>query len=122
MTIELDHTIVAVDDKHVASQFFAELVGIAGGVENGPFIGVTVNDRLTLDFDDRRGAQAGHYAFLVDDATFDHVLRAAQRLVANYGSGASLGWDRSINHLGGGRGVYVQDPSGHSYEFFTVVP
>ncbi|MFI7705835.1 hypothetical protein [Nonomuraea sp. NPDC049480] len=38
------------------------------------------------------------------------------------GSGPMKGWDREINHLGGGRGVYVRDPNGHSYELFTVVP
>ncbi|MFC4530112.1 hypothetical protein [Sphaerisporangium dianthi] len=38
------------------------------------------------------------------------------------GSGPEHGWDRRINHLAGGRGVYVRDPDGHSWEFFTAVP
>ena len=75
---------------------------------------------LTLDFDDRRGATAGHYAFLVDDDTFDAVMeRLARAPAIRYGSGVEHGWDRRINHMGGGRGVYVADPDGHSYELFT---
>jgi hypothetical protein len=27
-----------------------------------------------------------------------------------------------MNHLGGGRGVYILDPDGIAYEFFTAVP
>jgi catechol 2,3-dioxygenase-like lactoylglutathione lyase family enzyme len=85
-------------------------------------MGVTINHHLTFDFDDRRGAAPGHYAFLVDDATFDHVVSAAAKLGTDYGSGPGAGWDRGINHLNNGRGVYVQDPDGHSYEFFTTPP
>jgi catechol 2,3-dioxygenase-like lactoylglutathione lyase family enzyme len=66
---------------------------------------------------------AGHFGFLIDDATFDALLA---RLRANpaipFGSGPAHGWDRVINRLAGGRGVYVADPDGHSYEFFTAPP
>jgi catechol 2,3-dioxygenase-like lactoylglutathione lyase family enzyme len=122
MSIELNHTIVPVSDRQRAATFFANLVGAPPGKPSGPFVGVSVNEHLTLDFDDRRGAAPGHYAFLVDDLTFDHVLSAADRLSADFGSGPGAGWDRGINHLNNGRGVYVQDPDGHSYEFFTTVP
>ena len=30
--------------------------------------------------------------------------------------------DKQTNTLGGGRGVYVRDPDGIAYEFFTAVP
>jgi catechol 2,3-dioxygenase-like lactoylglutathione lyase family enzyme len=91
--------------------------------EAGPFASVRVNTDLTFDFDDRHGVQPGHYAFLVDDDTFDAVLDRLRRDGAiDYGSGPQHGWDRQINHLGGGRGVYVRDPDGHSYELFTAVP
>lgn len=122
MTIELNHMIVPVSDSQRAASFFADLVGVQASKPNGPFVGVSVNDHLTLDFDDRRGAAPGHYAFLVDDPTFDRVLGAAGRLGADYGSGPGAGWDRRINRLNEGRGVYIQDPDGHSYEFFTTVP
>ncbi|GAA2215242.1 hypothetical protein GCM10009850_107090 [Nonomuraea monospora] len=88
-----------------------------------PFAPVRVNDDLTLDFDDRHHPQPGHYAFLVDDDTFDAALdRLRADAAIDYGSGPMNGWDRRINHLGGGRGVYVRDPDGHSYELFTAEP
>ncbi|MEV4236608.1 MULTISPECIES: VOC family protein [unclassified Nocardia] len=123
MPIVLNHTIVPATDKQTSATFFAELMGRSVSAPNGPFVPVTVNDDLTLDFDDRGSVEPGHYAFLVDDETFDAVLhRLSNWPAVDYGSGPENGWDRDINHLAGGRGVYVRDPDGHSYELFTAVP
>ncbi len=82
-----------------------------------------VNDDLTLDFDERGPVVPAHLGFLVDDHTFDALLRRLRdRPDVRFGSGLEHGWDREINHLAGGRGVYVGDRDGHSYEFFTAVP
>ncbi len=123
MTIALDHTIVAVNDRQRAARFLTDLVGLEDPQPFGPFVAVRVNDQLTLDFNDRRGAQPGHYGFLVDDNTFDHVLAAADRLGIDYGSGPEHGWDHLTYEIDrNGRGVYVREPDGHSYEFFTRRP
>jgi len=123
MSIVLNHTIVPATDKHSAATFFAELMGLAVCEPSGPFVPVQVNDDLTFDFDDRGRVEPGHYAFLIDDATFDAVLeRLARWPAVEYGSGPEHGWDRQINHLAGGRGVYVHAPDGHGYELFTAVP
>jgi len=123
MPIVLNHLIVPVSDRRAGAAFLADLLGLPPAEPAGPFAPVRVNDDLTFDFDDRHGARAGHYAFLVDEDTFDAVLarlRAAPRI--EYGAGPGHGWNRDVNHLGGGRGVYVRDPDGHSYELFTAVP
>jgi catechol 2,3-dioxygenase-like lactoylglutathione lyase family enzyme len=123
MAIVLNHLIVPAHDKAVAAEFLADLLGLQAGAQTGPFIPVQVNADLTFDFDDRGPATPGHYAFLIDDRTFDRVLaHLAANPAIEYGSGRVMGWDREINHLGGGRGVYVQDPNRHSYELFTAVP
>lgn len=123
MSIVLNHTIVRARDRHRAAAFLAQVLGLTVGGQAGPFVPVRINDELTLDFDDRPPFHAGHYAFLIDDATFDAVLaRLRQDPTIDYGSGPEHGWDHRINHLGGGRGVYVRDPDGHSYELFTAVP
>ncbi|MGR6912731.1 VOC family protein [[Actinomadura] parvosata] len=123
MGIVLNHLIVPAADKHASAAFLAGLLGVEAGPPAGPFVPVRVNGDLTLDFDDRRDPQPGHYAFLVDDGTFDAVLgRLEADAGIDYGSGPMHGWDRRINRLGGGRGVYVRDPDGHSYELFTAVP
>ncbi len=123
MPVVLNHTIVRASDRDAAARFFADLVGLRVGERSGPFTPVRVNDDLTLDFDDRHAVVPGHYAFLVDDATFDGLLALlAARPGIPFGSGPEHAWDRSINRLAGGRGVYVADPDGQSYEFFTAVP
>jgi catechol 2,3-dioxygenase-like lactoylglutathione lyase family enzyme len=123
LSIVLNHTIVPATDKHSAATFFAELLGLSVSAPSGPFVPVRVNDDLTFDFDDRGRVEPGHYAFLVDDDTLDAVLgRLATQPAVEYGSGPEHGWDRQVNHLTGGRGVYVRDPDGHSYELFTAVP
>ncbi|MBF6207018.1 VOC family protein [Streptomyces gardneri] len=123
MSIVLNHTIVPAADKQVTASFFAELLGLEVAAPAGPFAPVRVNEDLTFDFDQRGQVEPGHYAFLVDEETFDAVLeRLSEWAGVDYGSGPEYGWDRQINHLGGGRGVYVRDPNGHSYELFTAVP
>lgn len=123
MTITLNHTIVPATDKQRSARFLAGLLGLPTAPPSGPFAPVRVNDDLTLDFDDRGTVVPGHYAFLVDDATFDAALaRLAADPASTYGAGPEHGWDRGVNHLGGGRGVYVRDPDGHAYELFTTDP
>jgi len=121
MSIVLNHTIVPVGDRYRAARFLADLLGVGVAPPAGPFVPVPVNDDLTLDFDDRLGARPGHYAFLVDDATFDRALRLALESDLEFGSAPRLS-DREINRAGGGRGVYVRDPDGIAYELFTVIP
>jgi catechol 2,3-dioxygenase-like lactoylglutathione lyase family enzyme len=121
MTVVLNHTIVPVGDKLRGAQVLADLLGLEVGAPMGPFVPVRINEDLTFDFDERAGGRPGHYAFLVDDATFDRALAVAKESGMPWGSGPRL-TDRQINHLGGGRGVYVRDPDGIAYEFFTAIP
>jgi catechol 2,3-dioxygenase-like lactoylglutathione lyase family enzyme len=121
MTIVLNHTIVPVGDKQRSAQLLADLLGLQVSAPAGPFVPVRINDDLTFDFDDRLGARPGHYAFLVDDLVFDRALGLAQSSGLAWGS-APRRSDEQINRLGGGRGVYIRDPDGIAYEFFTAVP
>ncbi|HVW39803.1 MAG TPA: VOC family protein [Amycolatopsis sp.] len=123
MPITLNHTVIVARDKQRSAEFLAALLGLRPGAQTGPFVPVRVNGDLTLDFDDRHEFHAGHWAFLVDDDVFDALLgRVEGDPEIPYGAGPGHGWNREINHLGGGRGVYVGDPDGHAYEFFTAVP
>jgi catechol 2,3-dioxygenase-like lactoylglutathione lyase family enzyme len=119
MTIVLDHTIVAVADKQRSARLLADLIGGDPGAPMGPFVPVEVNPDLTLDFDDRFGPQPGHYAFRVDDALFDHALKRAVDLELDWGSAPRVA-DRQVDASGAARRVYVRDPDGVAYEFFTM--
>jgi hypothetical protein len=121
MTIVLNHLVVAVESKDRAAGLLADLLGVDVGSAAGPFAPVSINEDLTFDFDDRRGSLPGHYAFLVDDATFDHALATAKASRLPWGSAPRTA-DFEINFCNGGRGVYIRDPDGIAYEFFTAVP
>jgi catechol 2,3-dioxygenase-like lactoylglutathione lyase family enzyme len=123
VTVVLNHLIVPAVDKVASAGFLGRLLEAVPGAAAGPFIPVRINKDLTMDFAEREVVQAGHYAFLVGDDTFDALLAyLGDNPAIDYGSGPVGGWDRRINHLGGGRGVYVRDPDGHGYELFTAVP
>jgi DNA-binding MarR family transcriptional regulator len=119
--IVLDHTVVPAADKQASAGFFARLVG-RRVAPAGPFAAVRVNDDLTLDFDDRHGVHPGHWAFLVDDTTFDHLLGTLGEMDADYGASPDAGWNRRVGEAGAGRRVYVLTPEHHTYEFFTARP
>ena len=121
MSIVLNHLIVPATNKRASAAFLADLLGLPVAPPAGPFAPIRVNADLTFDFDDRHRVSPGHYAFLVDDSVFDALLeRLARHPAITFGSGPEQGWDRQINDEHGGRGVYVRDPDGHSYELFTV--
>jgi catechol 2,3-dioxygenase-like lactoylglutathione lyase family enzyme len=121
MTVQLDHTIVPSRDKTAAAQFFAQFFGLSIGSEAGPFVPVQVNDALTLDFAEADVFEPHHYGFLVGDEEFDSILGRIKTSDIPFGAGPEEGWNREIYHANGGRGVYFQDPNGHSYEVFTRV-
>lgn len=83
-----------------------------------------VNETLTLDFHDADAFESHHYAFHVDEDTFDaHFARLeAESVVYGNGNGNGPGSSENgqINHRGGGKGVYFKDPDGHLLELLTV--
>ena len=119
MSIVLDHTIVRARDKARSARFFAKLLGLEVGAVAGPFVPVRVNAELTFDFDDRNEFTASHYAFLLDNETFDQALARIRASTVEYGSGRFAGWDHAVDDRPDGRTVYVRDQDGHSYELIA---
>ena len=120
MTIELNHTIVPSRDKIQAAKFFARIFGLSYDGEVSHFAPVRVNESLTLDFDNRSEFDSHHYAFKVSEKEFDQIFSRIQAEGIPYGSGPRTLENMSINHRGGGRGVYFLDPDGHILEILTV--
>jgi catechol 2,3-dioxygenase-like lactoylglutathione lyase family enzyme len=121
MAIKLNHTIVHSLDQRVAAEFFADIFGRPKPVPFGPFLGVEVDNEVTLDFLDADGMeiQMQHYAFLVSDAEFDAIFARIQQRAIDYWADPGRTRAGEINHHFGGRGVYFQDPSGHLLEIIT---
>jgi catechol 2,3-dioxygenase-like lactoylglutathione lyase family enzyme len=60
-----------------------------------------------------------HYAFLVDDDTFDALLERIRARGVTYWADPRGRLVGEINTNHGGRGVYFDDPSGHHLEALT---
>ena len=119
MTITLNHTIVPARDKDAAARFFAQIFGLQVGASDY-FTPVTVNDQLTLLFDDDTSFKSHHYAFHVSDAEFDAIFGRVKAAGIAYGSDPGHLTNGKLNDWGGGRGVYFEDPNGHVLELMTV--
>jgi catechol 2,3-dioxygenase-like lactoylglutathione lyase family enzyme len=120
MSAELNHTIVYSQNKGVAARFLAEILGASEPTPTPPFLAVALDNGVTLDFADARlPISTQHYAFLVDDPTFDAAFGRIVGRKLDYWADPMLGRPGEINHRSGGRGVYFKDPSGHLLELLT---
>jgi len=122
MTVELNHTIVPANDKHASAQFLADLLGIPVAGEAGPFVQVELGNGVTLDFMNRDDVTWQHYAFLVDDDTFDAAYKKLLDAGVETWADPDHNEPGEINTRWGGRGVYFPDPSGHNMEILTRPP
>jgi catechol 2,3-dioxygenase-like lactoylglutathione lyase family enzyme len=121
MTVELDHVIVHARDRRASAAFLAAVLGVEVGPPSEPFLPVRVDNGVTLDYLQVDGPVATqHYAFLVDDGVFDAALQRITRDGVGYWAYPGHGRPGEINRRMGGRGVYFDDPDGHSMEILTV--
>ena len=123
MSIELNHTIVPAHDKVASAKFYAKIFGLVfdeGKV--GYFVPLRINETLTFDFDDDYVDKFDihHYAFKVGEEDFDRIFGRIQTEGIPYGSEPTARENMTINHRGGGRGVYFCDQNGHILELLTV--
>lgn len=122
MTVHFDHTLVAARDKHLSANFFADMFGLEVPQEEGFFVTVTLADGVTLSFAQLppdMDFPPQHYAFLVDDDTFDGILERVQARGITYWGDPRMQMVNQINTNHGGRGLYFDDPAGHHLEALT---
>src|SRR4051812_33305896 len=122
MSIQLNHTIVRVRDKHASASFLASILGLPVSTEFGPFVPITLANGVTLDYMTVHDPQPQHYAFLVADDEFDAAFARIEGQGLDYYAEPGGGGPGQINHRWGGRGVYFNDPDGHAMEILTRVP
>jgi catechol 2,3-dioxygenase-like lactoylglutathione lyase family enzyme len=119
--VRFDHTIVAAKDKHESARFFSGIFGLPEPQESGPFLAVYLSDGRVFDFAEPPIDFPGqHYAFLVDDETFDGVMERLRAWDVQFWADPQLRAPGEINTNHGGRGVYFDDPSGHHLEALTA--
>jgi catechol 2,3-dioxygenase-like lactoylglutathione lyase family enzyme len=120
LPIQIDHLAVAAKDKQESAAFLTRLLGLCEPTSWGPFLSVTLDDGVRLDYAEPGIAFPGqHYALLVSDEVFDRALDRIRADGIPYwaGPGRDPG---EINTNHGGRGVYFDDPAGHHFELITA--
>ena len=121
MTAALDHTIVPARDRAAAAGFLARVLGLAVGAETPPFLPVALANGVTLDYMHQPGdIPALHYAFAVDDATFDAALARITEDGVTYFADPMNTRPGEIYREGTVRGLYFRDPTGHNMEILTA--
>ena len=101
------------------TRFISRMLGLEYDEPFGHFQPVKTTNGLSLDFDTRDEFERHHYAFLVEDAEFDDILKRVQSEGVTYGSEPSNQENMEINHKHTGRGFYFRDSDGHSWEVIT---
>ncbi|OKK07620.1 bleomycin resistance protein [Streptomyces sp. CB03234] len=121
MPARLDHTIVRSRDRFAAARFLTELIDAPEPKPFGPFASVPLEGGVTLDYldDDAPRIVPQHLAFLVPEDEFDEIFGRIQERELPYWADPHHREPQRINHHYGGRGVYIDDPDGHSIEFIT---
>lgn len=120
MTAALDHTIVPARDREAAARFLAGILGLTVGAETPPFVPIELANGVTLDYMHQPGdIPAGHYAFAVDDATFDTAHARIRDAGVTYHADPMNTRPGEIYRDRGVRGLYFRDPSGHNMEILT---
>lgn len=120
MPVQLNHTIVHARDKQEAAAFFSDILGLPAPVPSGPFLAVQCANDITLDFADHLpSVTPQHYAFLVSGGEFDAILGRIQARGAPYWADPMHRRPHELNTHEGGRGLYWEDPNGHSLEILT---
>jgi catechol 2,3-dioxygenase-like lactoylglutathione lyase family enzyme len=118
--VQLNHTIVHARDKREAADFFADILGVAAPIAYGPFLVLQVDNDVSLDFADDHGAPVPqHYAFLVSEPEFDEIFGRIRERGLSFWADPFHRQPGEINTNDGGRGVYWEDPNGHSLEIIT---
>ncbi|WP_309109854.1 VOC family protein [Saccharothrix sp.] len=121
MTVKLNHTIVSARDARATADFLTEVFGFAPATPYGPFLVVTTDNEVSLDVMTVEGdITPQHYAFLVGDEDFDAIFGRVKERGLPYWADPFHHQPNRINTHDGGRGVYFDDPNGHSLEIITV--
>ena len=120
MPAHFNHVAIAAGDRHRSAAFLADLLGLAAPTSWGPFVSVTLDDGVRLDYAEPGIEFPGqHYALLVTDDVFDRALERIKADGILFWADPAMRRPNEINTNHGGRGVYFDDPSGHHFELIT---
>jgi catechol 2,3-dioxygenase-like lactoylglutathione lyase family enzyme len=117
VAVQLNHTIVPVQDKHGSANFLAEILGLDPPKPFGPFMCVETANGVSLDYDDRGALEHHHYAFLVTEVEFDAIFARVTERGIKYWADPGDTSRRTASTITDA--VHFEDPSGHNMEVLT---
>ncbi|EKF18158.1 VOC family protein [Nitratireductor pacificus] len=119
MSVDFNHTILPARDSRSSAVFLAEMLSLPEPRKWGPFWMVTTDNGANLDYMDvDRPIAPQHYAFLVDDESFDAILARIEKAGLAYWADPGRSTP-GLNRHDGGRGLYFDDLEGHLLEVIT---
>jgi catechol 2,3-dioxygenase-like lactoylglutathione lyase family enzyme len=119
--VRLDHMIVPARDARASAEFLCDVFGLPAPEPAGDFQQVRLSDGRLLDYDEwDEPFPSQHLAFLVDEPTFDRVLRLIREQGIEHWADPGRRRPGETYTMREGRGVYFCDPSGHFLEALTA--
>jgi catechol 2,3-dioxygenase-like lactoylglutathione lyase family enzyme len=122
MGVELDHIILAVNDRDASLRFYTEIVGLSYDGERDPFSVVRVSRGLTLQLAPWGTSGGEHLAFAMTPAEFQAAFARVKEAGIPFGDsfhdvGNMRGPGEEDGARGPGKAVYLFDPNKHLVEF-----
>ncbi|MBV9952379.1 MAG: VOC family protein [Acidimicrobiia bacterium] len=119
MAVELNHTIVHVRNQQESAEFVADILGLEPEPRWGPFLPVQLANHVALDFMDHPDPPMQHYAFKLSGDEWEAARRRLlDRHVPTWGD-PHMSEPGGVYEVGGEKGTYFQEPSGHLLEIIT---
>ena len=120
MNVQLNHTIVWCRDQAKSTAFLTRVLGLPPARRLMHFLVIELSNSVSIDYFETTDPIAlQHLAFFVSEQDFDVVLARLREQVPQIWADPARTQPDEINHFGGGRGVYFQDPDGHLFEILT---
>ena len=121
MALQLDHFILAVNDRQQSIDFYTRVLGLTYEGEREPFSVIRVTPELILLLGPWGTKGGQHLAFSVSRVEFNDAMERLRRHGVEYGDSVqSVGNMRAPGNADGAKGasksVYVLDPNRHLIE------
>jgi catechol 2,3-dioxygenase-like lactoylglutathione lyase family enzyme len=122
MGIFLDHTIVEVKNLEESIKFYSDILGFTYRKgQSEAFEVMRINNDLSFDLIATDSVEAQHFAFCMDQATFDAIFERIKSSGITFGdsfkrTSSMTGPGQEPGTRGMADAVYFHDPSGHLLE------
>lgn len=116
----LDHLIILAEDKEASARFVSWLLGLPEARPQSIFLAVPLANGVALLFKQvPAGFPGQHYAFRVGAEQFPDILERVRAAGVPFRGSPTGGLEGETYVLGGEKGFYLYDPSGHQLEVLT---